>query len=49
MDCVLNYIRVLLFLRCESTIVATWETVLIFRRYMLKYLEVKFYDIYNFL
>lgn len=29
--------------------VAMWEKFLIFRRYMLKYLEVKLYDACNFL
>lgn len=37
------------FLRCKSSILVPWENLLIFRRYMLKYLEVKFYDACNLL
>ena len=37
------------FLRYKSSIVVPWENLLTFRRYMLKYLEVKFYDACNLL
>ena len=39
-----RYWDIVNFLRCKSSIVVPWENLLIFRRYMLKYLEVKFYD-----
>ena len=43
------YWDIINFLRCKSSILVPWENLLIFRRYMLKYLEVKFYDACNLL